>query len=301
MNQIWLLIGAGVVDAALLAPAAVGLTMQFGITNYVNFAFGAFLTLSAFAFWELNAGPWFHLGLWEAGFLAAGVTSLASVCVGSVVYGPFFRRRPQLLFMLVLTFVISLMLDSGMAAIWGGRSEYQLSYPGDWDAPHNFGPIALSILDVAFIVISVASMAGTYAFLRFTLAGKIMRAISDDRALAQVCGLPIGRTTNITWLLTGFLAGIAGDILALNAHGFDTGLGDSFIYLVFAAVVFGGIGRSYGALVGAVVIGLVFQLSSLVVESALTPVAVFVVLVAVMMLRPNGLFGSTGRSAFAAS
>ena len=298
MNQIWLLTGAGIVDAALLAPAAVGLTMQFGMTNYVNFAFGTFLTLSAFFFWELNASPYFHLNLWEAGLLAAAGTAIASVLIGALVYGPFFRRRPQLLFMLVLTFVISLMMGSGIAGIWGGRSAYQLSYPDAWDTPHSVGPFAFSLLDGTYIAISICSMLAIYAFLRFTRVGKVMRAVSDDRTLATVCGLPIVRTTNITWLITGFLAGIAGGILALHSHGFDSGLGDGFVYLVFAVVVFGGIGRTYGALVGAIVIGLVFQLSSLVVESALTPVAVFAVLVIIMMIRPNGLFGSTGRSVF---
>ncbi len=300
MNQVWLLTGAGIVDAALLAPAAVGLTMQFGITNYVNFAFGAFLTLSAFFFWELNAGH-FNLGLWQAGLLAAAGTALASLAIGSLVYGPFFRRRPQLLFMLVLTFVVSLMMGSGIAAIWGGRSAFQLNYPNGSDTPTSVGPFSLSPLDAIDMAVSIASMAATYAFLRFTQVGKVMRAVADDRTLAFVCGLPIARTTNITWLITGFLAGLAGDILALQSHGFDAGLGDGFIYLVFAAVVFGGIGRTYGALVGAIVIGLVFQLSALVVESALTPAAVFGVLVIIMMVRPNGLFGSTGRSVFAGS
>lgn len=203
--------------------------------------------------------------------------------------------------MLVLTFVMSLILDSFIAAIWGGRSSFQLNYPSAWDDPHVFGVFSLSVLDGVYIGVSVAGMVGTYLFLRFTRWGKVMRAVSDDRSLAFVCGLPITSTTNITWLLTGFLCGLAGDILALHAHGFDAGLGDSFVYLIFAVVVFGGIGRVYGAVVGAIVLGLVFQLSSYVVESALTPLAVFVVLIAIMMLRPNGLFGSTGRSVITGS
>lgn len=290
---------AGIVDAALLAPAAVALTMQFGITNYVNFAFGSFLTLSAFLFYELDTA--FGFNLWQAGLIAAALNAIAMLAIGAVVYGPFYSRRPQLLYMLVLTFVVSLMMDSAIAAIWSGRSAYQLNYPNGYETPFTLGPIFVSPLDASYVVISILILGATYLFLRFTRVGKVMRAVSDDRSLALVCGLPIQRTTNVTWLVTGFLGGIAGDILALHSHGFDTGLGAGFIYLVFAVVVFGGIGRTYGAVVGAIVLGLVFQLSSLVVDSSLTPAAVFAVLVVVMMIRPNGIFGTTGRATFVAS
>ena len=88
-------------------------------------------------------------------------------------------------------------------------------------------------------------------------------------------------------------------VQALQAHSFQPNLGDTFVYLVFASVVIGGIGRPLGAVFGAVIIGLVTQLAVPIVGAAVSPVAVFVVLVALMIFRPSGLFGSTGRSAFA--
>lgn len=297
MNTFFLLLGAGILDGAILAPACVGFTLQFGVTNYVNFAYGSLLTFAAFMFWTFNTNPSIHLDLWAAALAALMLTALVSALLGGIVYTAYFRRRPQLLYALVLTFAVGLILDSLWKAIWGSEL-HQVTYPANSSAVHIVGPFLITNLYIVYIAISLASLGAVFALLRYTKLGKTMRAMSDDRSLAMVCGLPVVRTTNSTWALTGFLGGVAGVVLALQSHGFDQTIGGSFIYLVFAAVILGGIGRPYGAALGALIIGLVFQLSTLVVGTALAPVAVFAVLVLMMLLRPEGLFGSTGRSAF---
>jgi branched-subunit amino acid ABC-type transport system permease component len=126
-----------------------------------------------------------------------------------------------------------------------------------------------------------------------------MRAVSDNKELAAACGLDIRSVTYASWLISGLLAGLAGVMLAIHSHTFDTTLGDTNIYLVFGAVVIGGIGRPAGAVAGAVIIGLSTQWAVPVIGAALSPTVVFALLVLLMIFRPNGVFGSTGRSQFA--
>jgi branched-subunit amino acid ABC-type transport system permease component len=297
VNTFFLLLGAGIVDGAILAPACVGLSLQFGVTNYVNFAYGSVLTFSAFLFWTFNTNSALHWNLWVAGIAAAICTGVGLLLIGAFIYEPFFRRRQQLLYALVVTFAIGLMLQSLFAAIWGA-SENVLNYPNGVATVHDVGPFVFTTLELIFVCVSVVTLCAVFALLGYTRLGRTMRAVADDNALAVVCGLPVRRTINATWGISGFLAGIAGVVLALQSYGFDASLGNTFLYLVFTAVIIGGIGRTYGSVIGAVIIGIVFQLSGLVIGSGLSVAAVFAVLIVIMLVRPDGLFGATGRTVF---
>lgn len=297
MNEFTSLLAFGIVDGCLLAVATVAFTMQFAVTNIVNFAFGEFITFGAFTAFAVATGP-IHLALWEV-FLAAGIgTAALSYVIGHFVYSPFFRRRPQVLYGLVLTFAVSLILANVWLGIWGAQF-YTLPYFNTSPITYQIGPVALTQLDIVLVAIGVAILGGVHLLLRFTRMGRSMRAMGDDRQLAQICGLRVGRITDATWLITGFLAGLAGVVQALQTRGFDPTLGDTYVYIIFAAAILGGIGRAYGAMVGALIVGIVTQLSVPIIGSADSPVAVFAILVLLMLLRPAGIFGATGRVSFA--
>lgn len=296
VHTFYLLLAAGIISGAIIAPAAVGFTLQFGVTNYVNFAYGELLTFAAFMVWTFNNSV-FHLNLIEAGLVAALLTAIGSLVLGGFVYTKFFQRRPQLLYVLVVTFAVALILESLFRAIWGSQ-ENLLVYPSGSDNAIGIGPVTVTNLELGYLAVSALALLFVHALLRYSKLGRMMRAMSDDAMLAIACGLPVRRTTNVTWAITGFLGGIAGVVLALQSHGFDSTLGTQYVYLIFAAVILGGIGRPYGAILGALIIGLVFQLTALFVGSGLSPLGVFMVLVILMLARPEGLFGSTGRSAF---
>jgi branched-subunit amino acid ABC-type transport system permease component len=300
VSNFTVLAGFGLIDGAILAVAALGFTLQFGVTNAVNFAYGEFITFGAFGVVLVN-GLGVHTNFWETVVIGAVSGAVLSVVIGQFVYAPFLKRRPEILFSLVLTFGMSLILVNAYIAIWGSgfRVLEPISYPtGDADV-HQIGPFIVTTLQLWFLLLAVIFLLIAYLLLNYTRLGRSMRAISDNRALAIVCGLNLRRITTYTWLITGALAGAAGVVQALQAHSFQPSLGDTFVYLVFASVVIGGIGRPLGAVLGAVIIGLVTQLAVPIVGAAVSPVAVFVVLVALMIFRPSGLFGSTGRSAFA--
>ena len=123
-----------------------------------------------------------------------------------------------------------------------------------------------------------------------------MRALADDRALAAIAGIDVGRVIGYTWILSGLLAGLAGVLAGLVQTSFDPNFGFQLLLPVFAAVVLGGIGSAYGALAGGLVLGLAMELStwpSLLggVDPVYKPVVAFAVLIVALMVRPQGLFG----------
>src|ERR1700693_3214823 len=135
----------------ILAIPAVAFTMQFSVTNVVNFAFGEFITFGAFM--ALTADQHLHLNLWEA-FIFAGVASaILSYVVGHFIYPPFFRRRPQVLYALVLTFGMSLILANVNLATWGSLPQ-QLSYVSYTESVLSLGPFTITPTQISFVFVA---------------------------------------------------------------------------------------------------------------------------------------------------
>ena len=133
-------------------------------------------------------------------------------------------------------------------------------------------------------------------FLARTTLGRTMRALADDRALAAIAGIDVGRTIALTWILSGLLAAVAGVLAGLVQTSFDPNFGFQLLLPIFAAVVLGGIGSAYGALAGGLLLGIAMELSTWSsflggVDPVYKPVVAFVVLAAALMVRPQGLFG----------
>lgn len=284
-------IGFGLVTASILALAAVGLTLQFGVTNYVNFAYGDYMTLGAYLTWTFNG----LLGwpFWAALVVATIVTGVVALVISQVLLEPFARRRGPLLFILIVTFALSLILSNAILAIWGG--DYH-EYDVGLETPIHLGPLLLSAQQLGVIALAVGAMLLVHLVLTRTNIGKAMRAISDDRALADVNGIPTDRLTALVWVISGAFAGLAGAVLALNVVSFDPNLGVNFLFVIFAAVILGGIGSPYGAMLGAVVIGLAVELAAVWIPSEYKLDVAFVILVIVLLLRPQGLLAVAGKA-----
>ena len=294
MSDFFSAFGFGIVAAGVLAVAAVGLTLQFGVTNYINFAYGELITFGAYATYALNQQT-LHLNLWIAWIVGGLATGLLAFLVQRFVFTPFVNRRPQLLFALIVTFVVSLMLNDLYGAVFG-TDFHEMPGPLPADSIHSIGPLLVEGNQIVYFAAAVLAMLAIQLMLNFTPIGRSMRAMSDDMALAKACGLNTTLITDVAWLVSGFLAGLAGVIIAMQTHTFGVDLGDTYLFLVFASVILGGIGRAYGAVAGAIVIGLGTQLSVLVVPSSVSLVAVFVVLVFIMVFRPEGFLGSVAHS-----
>jgi branched-subunit amino acid ABC-type transport system permease component len=120
--------------------------------------------------------------------------------------------------------------------------------------------------------------------------------MSDNVDLAEVSGIDTDRITDVMWLITGFLAGIAGVVLAINVSAFTPLLGAFFLFLVFAVVILGGIGQPYGAMLGALVIGIVTEVAGAYMDSAYSQAIAFLIMILLLLVRPQGLFASRGRA-----
>jgi branched-subunit amino acid ABC-type transport system permease component len=291
MQLFFLSLGFGLVTASVVAIASVGLTLQFGVTNYVNFAYGDFLTLGAYFTWTFNTA--FGWSFWLAlavGSLCVGVVALV---ISQLILEPFVRKGGPLLIILVVTFGLSLIIANSILAIWGADYK-QFNVP--LETPVSIGPIILTGDQLGIIALSVGVMVAIHLVLTRTKLGKAMRAMSDDKTLASVSGIPARQMTALVWLVSGILAGLGGGVLALNVSTFDSSVGVTFLFVIFAAVILGGIGKPYGAMLGAFIIGMAVEISAVWIPSQYKLDVAFVILVLVLLVRPQGLLSVLGKA-----
>jgi branched-subunit amino acid ABC-type transport system permease component len=290
LNLLLQSIGFGLVTASILALAAVGVSLQFGVTNYINFAYGDFLTLGAYLAW-LAYVP-LHLNFFVGSALAILTLGGISMLVARFVMQPFIRRQTPVLFLLIVTFGISLIVSNGLQGVFGANFQ-TFNLPSQQDI--QIGPFVLTGNQLGIIAIAVGVMFAVHMLLTRTKFGKAMRAMSDDRDLARISGVDTERIAIWTWFVSGCLAGLAGIVYAMNVVLFEPFVGQSFLFVIFSAVILGGIGQPYGAMLGALIIGLATEMSAAVINSSYKSTAAFLILIVVLLLRPQGIIPSRPR------
>ena len=285
--------GFGLVSMSVIALAAVGFTMQFGITNMINLAYGEVMITSAFFAYYLNQA---RVSVWIAMLGGAAFGAVFSFLINRFVYTPFQRKGTALLGMVIVSLAVSLMIANGLLPIVG---YFSVSYRERFSQLLRFGDIALTVNQIVIIVLAVVVMLAVHALLRYTRLGKAMRATAANPMLARNCGIPTQRVIDTVWLITGALCGLAGVVAALDSDTFTISSGAVFLITALAAAVLGGAGQPYGAMIGAVIIGLVTELSAAVWSPDYKQVVAFAILVLVMVLRPQGLLAKRGALAAA--
>src|SRR5579864_2479616 len=278
---------------AVIALAAVGFTMQFGITNMINLAYGAVMIASAYVAYFINQA---HVSIWIAMLGGAAFGAVFSFLINRFIYAPFQRKGTALLYMVIVSLAVSLMISNVMLPLVG---YFSVSYRERFSRLLRVGSLALTVNQIAIILLAVVVMLAIHALLRYTRLGKAMRATAANPMLARNCGIPTQRVIDAVWLITGALCGLAGVVAALDSDSFTIASGAAFLITALAAAVLGGAGQPYGAMIGAVVIGLVTELSAAVWSPDYKQVIAFVILVAVMVLRPQGLLAKRGALAAA--
>ena len=278
-------VGFGLVTASVLAIAAVGFTLQFGVTDVLNLAYGAVMILGAFLAYLVNShGTSVWLGL----LLSVAACSVVSVLLNTVVYTPFQRRGASPITMVIVSLGMTLIIEFGIEAVAGG---VPVSYTMGSGPAFTAGGLTLTGVQLVIMALAVLTMAGVHVLLRYTKLGKAMRATAANRTLARNCGIRTGRVITVTWALTGALCGLAGTVFAIDAGSFDATSTDVFLVLILAAVFLGGPGQPYGAMLGALVIGLATEVSAVFIPADYKYVIAFVVLLVMLGVRPTGLLG----------
>jgi branched-subunit amino acid ABC-type transport system permease component len=279
-------VGFGLVTAAVLAIAAVGFTMQFAVTNVLNLAFGAVMIASAFVAYALNQAG---VNVWIALLAAAAAGAVGSVLLNQGIYTPFQRRGSAPITMVIVSLGMTLIIEFGLQAIVGGTS---VSYTMSQGPTVKAGGLVLTAVQFAIIGLAIVVMAAVHGLLRYTKLGKAMRATSANRSLARNCGIRTNRIVTATWALTGALCGIAGTVFAINNGSFGATSADLFLVVILAAVFLGGPGSAYGAMLGAVIIGLATEVSAAYITPSYKDVIAFAILLIMMVVRPGGLLGA---------
>ena len=285
--------GFGLVSVSVIAIAAVGFTMQFGITNMINLAYGEVMIVSAYAAFYLNRTG---VSIWAGLLLGAVVGAVLSFVLNRILYAPFLRKGTVPIGMVIVALAASLMIANLLLPIVGF---YTSSYTYDSGPIVRSGGLVLTSVQVAIIVIAVVLMLAIHGLLRYTRLGKAMRATSANPTLARNCGIPVGRVVDVVWLITGALCGMAGVVAGMNSENFAVASGASYLITILAAAVLGGAGQPYGAMIGALIIGMVTELSAAVISPEYKEIIAFSILVLVMVLRPQGLLAKRGALAAA--
>jgi branched-subunit amino acid ABC-type transport system permease component len=280
--------GFGLVSTAVIAIAAVGFTMQFGITNLINLAYGGIMITSAFVAYGLN-----HAGvsIWIGVAVAALFGAVASLVLNRLLYSPFQRRGTSHIGMVIISLAAALIVSNVLLAIVGPDN---VSYTLADRSAVNAGGFILTRVQIAIILIAALAMIAIHALLTLTRLGKAMRATATNPTLARNCGIPTGRIIDLVWLITGALCGVAGTVAAIDSGSFGVANGAGYLIVILAAAVLGGAGQPYGAMLGAVLIGEITEMSAAALSPQYKEVVAFGILVLVMVLRPQGLLSKIG-------
>jgi branched-chain amino acid transport system permease protein/neutral amino acid transport system permease protein len=283
VSQIVLSLGFGLVTASILALGAVGFTLQFGVTNLFNLAFGENMTVAMFVAYLAMVS--LHWNMWWA-MLAGGVAGSAlSLGLSRLIYLPFLRRGTSQFAMVMVTVAVSFILKN-VFQMFSNGTYYSYQLPPE---------PSIRILGMVFdhrqlviIGLAVVALLGLHLMFKYTRLGKAMRATSDNGPLARSVGIPTERIIGAVWLISGLLAGLAGVALAIDLGSFQSTTGGGYLMLIVAAAVFGSVGEPYGAMAGALVIGIVSEVAAN-YNPQLKDVVAFAILVLVLLLRPEGL------------
>ena len=269
-------IGIGLSTAAILSLSAVAFTLEYAVSRIANFAHGEFLTIGAYAAYSGQAI--FHQNV-------AAITAAAGLALNFGLIEQFRGRSAITVF--IATLGVAIIVENVLTIAYGAAN---VTYGFGQGKLHHVGPFLWTTSDIEVIISALAVAGIIYLLLQHTRFGKAVRAISQDRALAQVSGIPARRIIMQTWALAGAIAGFAGFALAYTVGTFGPTLGFSFLLLTITATVAGGLGRPYATFGGAIIVGLAIQIAGTYTSSAYELVFAFLLLVLLMLFRPNGVF-----------
>lgn len=276
-------IGFGLVTASILALAAVGFTMQFGVTNILNLAYGEVMGATGFIALLLNERG---VNIWICLAIGAVFGAVFSYLLNRFVLVSFIRRGTKLFGMVIVTMALALIIENVILAI-AGPSFFS------YTLPHQGNIHILSMVftgsQLAIMGLALVCMAAVHGVLRYTKLGVAMRATAAENSLARSCGVRTDRVVDISWLISGAMCGLAGVTLFINTTTFTSATANEFLVVIVAAAVLGGVGHAYGAMLGAVVLGLATEISAAYINPSYKNVIAFVILVIVLLVRPQGI------------
>jgi neutral amino acid transport system permease protein len=275
----------------IIAMAAIGLSLIFGTTGLINFAHAELVTFGAVAAWYLNtSGPQLHIVF--AGAIAIAITALIGGGLEVGLWRPLRHRRTGLFQMLVITIGLSLFARHIILLFFGGRSKPYIDYRVQQGI--EIGPVTITPRDLIVMGLSVLVLVLVATLLQRSRLGKATRAVADNLDLAESSGIDVERIIVVVWIVGAGLAATGGIFLGL-VTSVSWNMGFQLLLLMFAAIILGGLGNAYGAMVGGIVVGLVTEVSTVWISSELKTATALLVLILVLLFRPQGILGTRER------
>lgn len=279
----------GLALGSVIALAAVGLTITYGILRLSNFAHGDFMTLGAYFTWVANING---VPLIIAIVIGAIGVFLVMLISEKLLWQPMRNRRANSTTLIIISIGLALFIRNGILFIWGGDNQnYNI-------------PILQSVTilgqDISYfifirliiIIVALVAMMALHFFLQNSKIGKAMRAVADNIDLARVSGIKVELVVLWTWIITGILTAISGSMYGLIT-AIRPNMGWFLIIPMFASVILGGIGNPYGAIVGALAIGIAQELSVPLIGGEYKLGVALLIMIVILLIRPQGLFKST--------
>ena len=281
---------SGLVFGLLLALASIGLSLIYGTTGLSNFAHGEQVTLGAilaYVFCQLVGLP-----LIISAIIAVALSAASGWMQDAWIWHPLRRRRVGTTQQMIVTIGLSMALQYGFQFFFGGD---KLRIVTTTAKVVTMGPVKLSQTTIVSVVIAAVVLALVSYFLLATRTGRATRAVSDSPALAAASGISVERIVRIVWTLGAGLAGLGGVLMGLYLNATNWNMGGAMLLLMFSAVTLGGLGAAFGALAGSLVIGLVVEMSSLVIPNDMRYAGALLILILVLLFRPQGILGRAER------
>lgn len=284
--QIAQLIINGIAVGSIIALAAVGLTLTYGILRLSNFAHGDFLTLGAYITLLLNS---FDLNIWLSMVLAALGTVAAMLLSEKVLWARMRSIRATSTTLIIISIGLALFLRNGIIFIWGGSNQ---NYKVPISPALDILGLKIPLNQVLVFFLAVIAILALHYLLQNTKIGKAMRAVADDLDLARVSGINVDQVVFWTWIITGIFTSLGGSMYGLITT-VRPNMGWFLILPLFASVILGGIGNPYGAIAGAFVIGIIQEVSTQWFGSQYKQGVALFIMILVLLIRPKGLFRGT--------
>ncbi|PZG46211.1 branched-chain amino acid ABC transporter permease [Spongiactinospora gelatinilytica] len=274
----------------IIALGAVGLSLIFGTTGLTNFAHGELLTLGAFTAFVFNTAMGLHLLI--AAPLAVAVAAVFGYAQDRWFWGVLRRRKTGIISMMIVSIGLAMFLRYTLLFFFGGQGRSYEQYVAQQGI--QLGPISATPKSLVAMAIEIAVLILIGLGLLYTRIGKATRAVADNPALAASSGINVDRVVRIVWAAGTATAALAGILLGTTQNlGYQMGL--QVLLLMFAGVTLGGLGTAFGALVGSLIVGVFIQVSTLWIPPEMKTVGALVVLIIVLLIRPQGILGRRER------
>ena len=273
----------GVITGVIMTLPALAVTLLFGVLKFPNFAVGAMMTLAAYMVFALNVQLGWPLTIATAAVAVAFGGLL--IVIDYLTFRPL-RQRDSITLM-VASLGLGFVLENIARLAYGNTAR---SFAIELARPFRFLDIRMNREQMITVVVSTLAMLAMYFLLTRMPIGRAMRAVSDNPALALVRGIESPRIIRWTWFIAGMLLAVGGVLIGMD-RALEPPMGSSYLIAAFAAAILGGLGSPLGAFVGALIIGIVSELATLVIPPNYRIGIPLCVIALILIFRPQGLFG----------